>query len=85
VTVGYDPQARARERGRKRRPSTGRRILGWVVGLALITAVFIAGLSIGKALEDAPSPGGTQTIVRTLDPLTVQPRERTVTVTTTGR
>jgi hypothetical protein len=85
VTVGYDPQARARERARKRRPSTGRRILGWVVGLALIAAVFVAGLSVGKALEDAPSPGGTQTIVRTLDPLTVQPRERTVTVTTTGR
>jgi hypothetical protein len=46
--------------------------------------VFFAGLAIGKALEQAPEPGGTQTRVRTLEPLTVTPRERTVTVTTPG-
>jgi hypothetical protein len=44
--------------------------------------VFFAGLAIGRAVEDAPQPGGTQTVVRTLDPLTVEPEERTVTVTT---
>jgi hypothetical protein len=55
------------------------------VRLAVMAAVFVAGYAIGRAVEDAPEPGGTQTIVRTLDPLTVQPRERTVTVTTSGR
>jgi hypothetical protein len=44
-----------------------------------------SGLAIGRALEQAPSPGGTQTIVRTLEPLTVEPQERTVTVTTSER
>jgi hypothetical protein len=86
VTVGGDhPGARGRERGRKRSPSLGRRIVGWIVRLAVIAAVFYGGLAVGRALEDAPSPGGTQTIVRTLEPLTVEPRERTVTVTTSGR
>jgi hypothetical protein len=47
--------------------------------------VFVAGLAVGRALEDAPEPGGTQTIVRTLEPLTLEPSERTVTVTTSGR
>jgi len=47
-----------------------------------VAAVFVAGLAIGRAVEDAPSPGGTQTIVRTLEPLTIEPQERTVTVTT---
>ncbi|MGH3012469.1 MAG: hypothetical protein ACRDMY_11640 [Gaiellaceae bacterium] len=85
MTLGSETGARARERGRKRGPSTGRRILVWLVRLAVIAAVFFAGLAIGRALEDAPSPGGTRTIVRTLEPLTVEPRERTVTVTTSGR
>jgi hypothetical protein len=85
VTVGGDLGARSRERGRKRAPSTGRRIAGWILRLAVVGAVFFAGLAVGRALEDAPSPGGTQTIVRTLEPLTVEPRERTVTVTTSGR
>jgi hypothetical protein len=51
----------------------------------VIAVVFVAGLAVGRALESAPSPGGSQTIVRTLDPLTIEPRERTVTVTTSGR
>jgi len=85
VTLGPPRPARARERDRRRRTSVGRRIVGWIVRLAVIAAVFFAGLAVGKALEDAPSPGGSQTIVRTLEPLTVEPRERTVTVTTSGR
>jgi hypothetical protein len=52
--------------------------------LAVLAVVFLAGLAIGRAVEQAPEPGGTQTIVRTLEPLTVEPRERTVTVTTGG-
>jgi hypothetical protein len=39
-------------------------------------------MAIGRAIDDTPRPGGTQTIVRTLEPLTVAPQERTVTVTT---
>jgi len=85
VTVGAPRSARARERDRQRRPSAGRRIVGWIVRLAVIAAVFVAGLAVGKALEDAPSPGRSQTNIRTLEPLTIEPRERTVTVTTTGR
>jgi hypothetical protein len=51
----------------------------------VVAVVFVAGLAVGRAVEDAPDPGGTQTIVRTLEPLTIEPRERTVTVTTSGR
>jgi hypothetical protein len=72
--------ARTRERGRVRRY----RALAWVLRLLVLAVVFFAGLAIGRALESAPRPGGTQTIVRTLDPLTVQPAERTVTVTTSA-
>jgi hypothetical protein len=85
VSVGAPRSYRARERDRSRRPSAGRRALGWILRLAVIAAVFIAGLAVGRALESAPSPGGSQTIVRTLDPLTIEPRERTVTVTTSDR
>jgi hypothetical protein len=49
-----------------------------VVGLAVL---FGAGLAIGQALDDNPSPGSTQTLVRTLQPLEVPPVARTVTVT----
>ena len=54
----------------------------WILRLAVLAVVFLAGLAIGRAVEQAPEPGGTQTIVRTIEPLTVEPRERTVTVTT---
>jgi len=40
-----------------------------VVGAALL---FAAGLSLGLALDDRPVPGGTQTFVRTLEPLPQQ-------------
>jgi hypothetical protein len=42
------------------------------------------GISIGRALEDGPNPGGTQTAVRTLEPQPLPPAARTVTVTVTG-
>ena len=76
------PTAAARERARARRRRKSRRVLMSILGLALLGVVFFAGLAIGRAVEDAPEPGGTQTVVRTLDPLTVEPEERTVTVTT---
>jgi hypothetical protein len=37
-----------------------------VVGAVLLFAV---GLALGLALDDRPVPGGTQTFVRTLEPL----------------
>ena len=53
-----------------RRESAGRRT--WprvaliVVGAFLLFAV---GVALGLALDDRPVPGGTQTYVRTLEPL----------------
>ena len=56
-----------------RRPATRRRtwpkILALVVGAAL---VFALGVGLGLALDDRPVPGGTQTFVRTLEPLPQQ-------------
>ncbi len=50
--------------------------------LGLLAALLI-GLSLGRALEDGPSPGGTQTNVRTLQPQPLPPVARTVTITVT--
>jgi len=76
------PTTAARDRARARRRRRSRRAVAGILGLMLLGVVFLAGLAIGRAVEDAPRPGGTQTVVRTLDPLTVEPQERTVTVTT---
>jgi hypothetical protein len=52
-----------------------------VVGLAL---VLVVGIALGEALNDNSTPGGTQTLVRTLQPLPLAPAAQgTVTVTTT--
>ncbi len=48
-----------------------------------LLALLLLGISIGRALEDGPSPGGTRTNVRTLQPQPLAPAERTVTVTVT--
>jgi hypothetical protein len=76
------PTTVARERARARRRRRSRRVVATILTLVLLGVVFLAGLAIGRAVEDAPRPGGTQTVVRTLAPLTVEPEERTVTVTT---
>ena len=55
----------SRER-RSRRGRTWPKVAALVVGAALL---FAAGLSLGLALDDRPVPGGTLTIVRTLEPL----------------
>jgi hypothetical protein len=50
-----------------------------VVGAVLVFAI---GIALGQALNDNPTPGGTQSIVRTLQPLQIAPAAReTVTVT----
>ena len=50
--------------------------------LGLVVALLV-GISLGRALEDGPSPGGTQTNVRTLEPQPLPPATKTVTVTVT--
>jgi hypothetical protein len=53
-----------------------------LAALALLVAL-ILGISVGRALEDGPNPGGTQTRIRTLEPQPLPPAARTVTVTVT--
>lgn len=59
-----------------------RRIAVLVVGAAV---VFALGIALGAALHDNPDTGGTQTSIRTLEPIQLAPARVTVTVTTTGR
>jgi hypothetical protein len=59
-----------------------RRIFLGVAGLA----VFAVGIGLGQALNDNPDAGGTQTLIRTLQPLPLAPAARTtVTVTVPNR
>jgi hypothetical protein len=50
-----------------------------VAGALVVT--FVVGLALGQSLDDSPSPGRTQTLVRTLKPLELPPAAETVTVT----
>ena len=69
---------------RPARQSTRNRLLRPALVLLGLLAAFLVGLALGKALEEGPAPGGTQTSVRTLEPHSLPPAPRTVTVTTTG-
>lgn len=51
-------------RSRRRRP-----LLRPVVLVVAAVVLFAIGVAFGMALNDRPDPGGTQTLVRTLDPL----------------
>jgi len=53
------------------------------VALAIVVlVVFAIGIALGQALNDNPEPGGTQTLIRTLEPLPLAPAARaTVTIT----
>ena len=62
------PSRQARRSGRRR--SRWPRVVALLVGVAL---VFALGVAFGLALDDRPVPGGTQTFVRTLEPLPQQP------------
>jgi hypothetical protein len=66
---------------RERRPPKRRRLLRFWIGAAALVIAFAAGLAIGQSLDDNPSPGRDQTLVRTLKPLEVPPARETVTVT----
>jgi hypothetical protein len=76
ATITERREARERERRRLRQ----RRILVWAARILALAIVFFAGLVIGRAVEQAPRPGGTQTRVQTLEPGTLPPVTRTVTV-----
>jgi hypothetical protein len=69
----------ASERARERRARRSRRVLRWSGGLLVLAFVFLVGLAVGMALEE-DGKTGDQTLVRTLLPTTLTPRE-TVTVT----
>lgn len=56
-----------------RRQVRRKRVWLRVVGLLVAAVVvFGAGVALGLALDDRPVPGGTQTFVRTLEPLPQQ-------------
>lgn len=69
----------------ERRPRKPPRNPLWRPALTMLglVAALLIGISFGRALEDGPSPGGTQTNVRTLEPQPLPPAARTVTVTVT--
>lgn len=60
----------------------GRSLLIAAALLAFGAVLFWMGVALGRALDDAPEPGRVQTLVRTLEPATLGPITRTVTVTT---
>ena len=73
------------ERGRpRRRPVWKSPLVRLALGLASAVFLLLVGISVGRALEDGPDPGGTRTNVRTLEPEQLPPAARTVTVTVTG-
>ena len=56
-----------------------------VVILVLLGLAFVLGIGVGEALHDQPDLGGNQTLIRTLQPLSITPiPPETVTVTTTA-
>jgi hypothetical protein len=75
---------RREARDRERRRARQRRALIWVGRILALAFVFVAGYVIGRAVEQAPRPGGTQTSEQRLDPSTLPPVTRTVTVTSEG-
>ena len=57
----------------RRRPPRKRRVWPRVAALVVCAVlVFALGVALGLALDDRPVPGGTQTFVRTLEPLPQQ-------------
>lgn len=65
----------------RRPPRRGPGPLAIAVGILLVVLAFLVGLALGQALEEGPTPRGTQTVVRTLQPVPLPPATQTVTVT----
>ena len=78
-----EPEPVQRPQRRPVRRNWRRPVLLVVAWAVIVAAAFSVGLVVGRALEEAPKPGGEQTIVRTLVPGRVGPAD-TVTVTVTG-
>jgi ABC-type Fe3+ transport system permease subunit len=76
--------ARRQERVHERTRARRRRALIWLVRALALIVVFFVGLVVGRALESAPRPGGAQTGIRKLNPSTLPPLTRTVTVTSSS-
>jgi hypothetical protein len=53
----------------RRRPARRRRWPRVLVVVLAALVLFGLGVALGLALDDRPVPGGTQTFVRTLEPL----------------
>lgn len=72
--------------GTARRPPPRRRSTLWrpLLWTLALLAVLLLGISIGRALEEGPSPGGTETRVRTLEPQPLPPAPRTTVTVTAG-
>ncbi len=60
-----DADARLARRAARRRRAWPR----VVAAVAAAAVLFALGVALGLALDDRPVPGGTQTFVRTLEPL----------------
>ncbi len=69
---------RRESRERERRGGRRKRVLVWIGAVLALGLVFVAGYAIGRAVESAPEPGGTQTRVQTLQPGTLPPVTVTV-------
>ena len=65
--------------------SRGRPVLRLVLLALAALLVFLLGIAFARTLDDRPSTGADQTIVRTLTPLSQQAPGRTVTVTVTAQ
>jgi hypothetical protein len=84
-TEPTEPAGRQERRGERQLERRRRRAgLLWFARLLALAVVFFVGLVVGRAIEDAPRPGGEQTIVRTLVPETIGPAGGVVTVTVTA-
>ncbi|MDQ4082726.1 MAG: hypothetical protein M3123_07545, partial [Actinomycetota bacterium] len=71
----------AAPRDGRRRPLL--RSVLWLLGAVLVGLVFLLGLALGRVLAEQPDPGESETRVRTLEPATLPPVTRTVTVAST--
>ncbi len=79
-TTAVEGRARRRlhtDRKRRRR--------GFLLASVGAAVCFLLGLAVGQTLNDAAGDGRTVTYERTLEPATVGPPGRTVTVTTAAR